>query len=106
MPSTFQRLAVDLDGDGRRDVVDSVPDAVGSTANFLKKAGWVTGLPWGYEVRLPENFSSGLAGRKNKRPVVELGRHGRDPGRRAAAVGRLRGGAIMLPAGITARPSW
>src|SRR5215217_1143031 len=40
MPSTFQRLAVELDGDGRRDVVDSVPDAVGSTANFLKKAGW------------------------------------------------------------------
>src|SRR3954468_20211331 len=39
MPSTFQRLAVDLDGDGRRDVVDSVPDAVGSTANFLKKSG-------------------------------------------------------------------
>ncbi|HEX5866195.1 MAG TPA: lytic murein transglycosylase, partial [Beijerinckiaceae bacterium] len=56
MPSTFQRLAVDLDGDGRRDVVDSVPDALGSTANVLKKAGWVTGLPWGYEVRLPSGY--------------------------------------------------
>jgi len=69
MPSTFQRLAVDLDGDGRRDVVDSVPDAVGSTANFLKKAGWQSGLPWGYEVRLPQGFSSGALGRKSKRPV-------------------------------------
>ncbi|TDR90413.1 lytic murein transglycosylase [Enterovirga rhinocerotis] len=67
MPSTYQRLAVDLDGDGRRDIVDSVPDAVGSTANFLRRAGWVNGLPWGFEVRVP----SGVAptGRKGKRPL-------------------------------------
>ena len=69
MPSTFQRLAVDLDGDGRRDVVDSVPDAVGSTANFLKKAGWQSDLPWGYEVRLPQGVTAGHLGRKNKRPL-------------------------------------
>ncbi|MBM6580913.1 lytic murein transglycosylase [Microvirga sp. BT689] len=69
MPSTFQRLAVDGDGDGRRDIMASVPDAVHSTANFLKKAGWVNGLPWGYEVRLPANFNAGLAGRKNKKPL-------------------------------------
>lgn len=70
MPSTFHDLAVDLDGDGRRDVVDSVPDAVGSTANFLRRrGGWVTGLPWGYEVQVPAGFNAGLAGRKNKRPV-------------------------------------
>jgi lytic murein transglycosylase len=68
MPSTFLRLAVDLDGDGRRDVVDSVPDALGSTANFLKKAGWNSGLPWGYEVRLPRGYG-GPSGRKDKRPV-------------------------------------
>ena len=35
MPSTFLRLAVDFEGDGRRDIVDSAPDALGSTANFL-----------------------------------------------------------------------
>ena len=68
MPSTYQRLAVDLDGDGRRDVVDSVPDAVGSTANFLKKAGWTSGLPWGFEVQLPDGYS-GPSGRKAKRPL-------------------------------------
>jgi lytic murein transglycosylase len=68
MPSTFQRLAVDLDGDGRRDVVDSVPDAVGSTANFLKKAGWNSSLPWGFEVRIPQGYG-GPSGRKTKRPV-------------------------------------
>ena len=69
MPSTFQRLAVDGDGDGRRDIVDSVPDALASTANFLKKAGWQSGLPWGYEVRLPDRFQAGLLGRKAKKPV-------------------------------------
>jgi lytic murein transglycosylase len=69
MPSTFQRLAVDGDGDGRRDIMASVPDAVHSTANFLRKAGWQEGLPWGYEVRLPQSFNEGLAGRKNKRPL-------------------------------------
>ncbi|MGV7033439.1 lytic murein transglycosylase [Methylobacterium symbioticum] len=69
MPTTYQRLAVDLDGDGRRDVVDSVADAVGSTANFLRVAKWQNGTPWGYEVRLPRGFNVAAAGRKNKRPV-------------------------------------
>ena len=69
MPTTYQRLAVDLDGDGRRDVVDSVADAVGSTANFLHVAKWSNGQPWGYEVRLPSGFNVGAAGRKNKRAV-------------------------------------
>jgi lytic murein transglycosylase len=68
MPSTFQRLAVDLDGDGRRDIVDSVPDAVGSTANFLRKAGWSSGQPWGFEVRIPDGYR-GPSGRKNKQPL-------------------------------------
>ena len=65
MPSTFLRLAVDLDGDGRRDIVDSVPDALGSTANFLRKAGWRSGVPWGFEVKLPDGYS-GPSGRRNK----------------------------------------
>jgi lytic murein transglycosylase len=68
MPSTFQRLAVDLDGDGRRDVVDSIPDALGSTANFLRRAGWSSNLPWGYEVRLPAGYR-GPSGRRNKRAM-------------------------------------
>src|SRR5215210_7336191 len=68
MPSTFQRLAVDLDGDGRRDIVDSVPDAVGSTANFLRKAGWASGQPWGFEVQIPDGYR-GPSGRKNKQPL-------------------------------------
>lgn len=70
MPSTFLRLAVDFDGDGRRDLVGSVPDALGSTANFLAKAGWREGEPWGFEIRLPDGFDASLAGRRNKQPLA------------------------------------
>ena len=65
MPSTFLRLAVDLDGDGRRDIVDSAPDALGSTANYLRKSGWRSGAPWGFEVKLPAGYA-GPSGRRNK----------------------------------------
>ena len=42
MPTSFKRFAVDCDGDGRRDVVDSAADMIASTANNLKKDGWVS----------------------------------------------------------------
>ena len=71
MPSTFMRTAVDFDGDGRRDLIDSVPDALASTANYLKQAGWRSGQGWGYEIRLPSPFDAGIAGRKARRPVSE-----------------------------------
>ncbi len=61
MPTSFKRFAVDFDGDGRRDVVDSVPDIVASTANNLKLAGWVAGQTWGYEVVVPQGFNYLLA---------------------------------------------
>lgn len=69
MPSTYQELAVDFDGDGRRDLVSSVPDALASTANFLKKRGWQTGMPWGFEVRLPSGMSVSGEGRRNKKSL-------------------------------------
>lgn len=61
MPTSFKRYAVDFDGDSRRDVVDSIPDLIASTANNLKKDGWMTGQTWGYEVTLPQNFDYTLA---------------------------------------------
>ena len=63
------RLAVDFDGAGRRDLVDSVPDALASTANFLKRAGWRSDLPWGFEVSLPRGMDVSGAGRRNKQPI-------------------------------------
>ena len=75
MPSTFLRLAVDGDGDGRRDVINSVPDALASTANFLHRAGWVPGLPWGFEVRLPAGYR-GPSGWRAKKPLSFWAAHG------------------------------
>ncbi len=60
MPTAFKRFAVDFDSDGRRDVIDSVPDIIASTANNLKKDGWITGETWGYEVVVPANFNFSL----------------------------------------------
>lgn len=71
MPSTYERLAVDFDGDGRRDLVATVPDALASTAHFLQKAGWRSAEPWGYEVRLPAGFDLRGEGRRTKRPLSE-----------------------------------
>ena len=53
MPSTFLRTAVDYDGDGRRDLMQSVPDALASAARYLQQAGWQPGKPWGIEVSAP-----------------------------------------------------
>src|ERR1051326_3774717 len=61
MPTSFLRYAVDFDGDGRRDVVSSVADVIGSTANNLKTDGWVRGQSWGYEVVLPQGFDYRMA---------------------------------------------
>ena len=69
MPSTYEELAVDFDGDGRRDLVSSTADALASTANFLKKRGWQSGMPWGFEVRVPENMSISGEGRRNKKSL-------------------------------------
>jgi lytic murein transglycosylase len=52
MPGTFERLAVDFDRDGRRDLLDTPADALASAANYLRNAGWRPGHPWGIEVRV------------------------------------------------------
>ena len=70
MPSTYEELAVDFDGDGRRDLVSSTTDALASTANFLKKRGWQTGQPWGFEVTLPEGLSVAGESRRNKKSLA------------------------------------
>jgi lytic murein transglycosylase len=100
MPTTFERIAVDFDGDGRRDLVGSIPDALASTANYLKRSNWRSGDPWGHEVRLPSGFDTGLAGRTNRRPLSDwLGRGvARVDGGRIDLPGTTRA-AVLLPAG-------
>jgi membrane-bound lytic murein transglycosylase B len=100
MPTAFKRFAVDFDGDGRRDVVDSVPDLIASTANNLKKVGWVTGKTWGYEVVVPATFNFMLAEHRRVLTVNEWEQQGI---RRAGGKPFPRGddrAFLLIPAGV------
>jgi lytic murein transglycosylase len=55
MPSEYYKYAVDYDGDGKRNLLRSVPDVLASTANYLVGLGWKRGEPWLTEVRVPAN---------------------------------------------------
>lgn len=99
MPSTFMRLAVDFDGDGRRDLVDSVPDALASTANFLKRAGWRSDLPWGFEVSLPRGLDTSGAGRRNKQPMSAWAARGLKRVDGAPLPADATPAGLLLPAG-------
>ena len=61
LPSVIERFGVDFDGDGRRDVINSLPDAFATAANALRAAGWRDGRAWGREVTLPQDFDFALA---------------------------------------------
>jgi lytic murein transglycosylase len=69
MPNTFMRVAVDFDGDGKKDLFNSSVDSLASTANFLKDAGWKPGMTWGYEVAIPDSLKESKLGRKDYKDV-------------------------------------
>jgi len=71
LPSDFEKYAVDFDGDGRRDIWNSVPDALGSTGNSLHSQGWDGKQTWGYEVTLPKGFDCTEQGPDKARPIAE-----------------------------------
>ena len=99
MPSTFERLAVDFDGDGRRDLMDNTADALASTANFLAKAGWQNGQPWGFEVKLPAGFGTIGEGRRTKRPMAEWASRGVRRVDGSPLPGDAGNAGLMTPAG-------
>jgi membrane-bound lytic murein transglycosylase B len=57
IPTTYTAYAVDQDGDGKRDIWNNIPDALASTASYLKVSNWRAGETWGYEVTLPKGFN-------------------------------------------------
>jgi len=89
IPTTYQAYAVDFDGDGRRDLWNSPADALGSAANYLSQAGWVSGTTWGYEVTLPADFNYRFADDGMSRSIGEWSKLG---------VVRARGDAFPRPA--------
>lgn len=101
LPSDFHNYAVDFTGDGRRDIWGTIPDALASTANFLKQKGWERGKTWGYEVRLPKGFDCTLEGIANQRTVAEWVKLGitRTRGRKFRDDRLPERTHLMLPAG-------
>jgi len=99
IPTTYNAFAVDIDGDGRRNIWGSTADALGSTANYLRASKWKKGAPTAIEVRLPRKFNYKNTGLKKAHKMSQWVRMGI----RAADGGRLRSssrrGAIVLPAG-------
>lgn len=98
MPSTFLRLAVDFDGDGRKDLVNSEADALASTANFLVKSGYRSGEVWGYEVKLPSGYT-GTSGRTNKQGISYWRNQGITLANGQPLPNSLSSAGLLLPAG-------
>jgi membrane-bound lytic murein transglycosylase B len=63
IPSSYNAWAVDMDGDGRKDIWRSIPDALATAANLLRKNGWRKGKTWGYEVKLPKKLARSRIGK-------------------------------------------
>lgn len=97
MPSTFLELAVDFDGDGRKDLVNSKADALASTANFLAKKGYRSGEPWGYEVKL--NGYDGSSGRRDKKSISHWQNMGLTLPDGRPLPNNMASAGLLLPAG-------
>jgi lytic murein transglycosylase len=101
LPSEFYKYAVDFDGDGKKDIWHSVPDALASAAKQLKDKGWRSGEPWGLEVRVPASVDCTLAEPAHKRPIGDWLKAGFVPayGRKLPARDRAVPASLLLPEG-------
>ena len=100
IPTSYLDLAVDFDGDGRRDIWGDDPaDALASTAAYLADAGWITGTPWGVEVTLPDGFDYLMADRRDIRTPAEWADLGVTATDGTRVPNDLGAGSILLPGG-------
>jgi lytic murein transglycosylase len=76
LPSSYLKYAVDFDGDGQKDIWNSVPDTLASIANYLNAFGWQAGRDWGYEVALGDNISCVLEGIDQKQTLKSWEKQG------------------------------
>ncbi len=76
MPSSFHNFAVDGNGDGKRDIWNTLDDVFASTANYLSKSGWSHGQRWGRRVTLPQGFPESLATPKIQKTIDAWSRMG------------------------------
>jgi lytic murein transglycosylase len=101
LPSEFYKFAVDFDGDGRRDIWTSVPDALASAAQQLVGKGWQRGTRWAYEVRAPKDVDCTIGVPEMTRPLGEWLKRGFVPthGRNPSAAELAEPASVLLPEG-------
>jgi lytic murein transglycosylase len=102
LPSEFYKHAVDFDGDGRRDIWHSVPDALASAAKQLADKGWQPGRRWAYEVRAPQGFDCTQGVPEVVRPIGDWLKAGFVPayGRRLRPDELAETASVLQPEGI------
>ncbi|MEZ5788045.1 MAG: lytic murein transglycosylase [Xanthobacteraceae bacterium] len=102
LPSEFFKQAVDFDGDGRRDIWHSVPDALASAAKQLADKGWQPGNGWAYEVRVPDGLDCTIANPDYLLTVREWINRGYVPvrGRKPRAADLDEKASLLMPAGL------
>jgi membrane-bound lytic murein transglycosylase B len=100
IPTSYLSYAVDWTGDGSRDIWRSRDDALASTANYLRKAGWSNDRPWGWEVTLPEKFNKALIGRSKWRTVAEWTKLGVKPAGGGSFKSPGADAFVMVPQGL------
>src|SRR5665213_1684925 len=96
--SDYLKNAVDFDGDGRRDLIHSIPDTMASGANFLNSLGWRRGEPWLQEVRVPDNLPWQEADLAITHPVSQWATWGVKASHGALASADLQA-SLILPMG-------
>jgi len=101
LPSEFYKYGVDFDGDGRRNIWTSVPDALASAAAQLVGKGWQRGTRWAYEVRAPKDVDCTIGTPENTRPVGEWLKRGFVPvhGRKPTAAELTEPASLLQPEG-------
>jgi len=102
LPSEFYKHAVDFDGDGRKDIWHSVPDALASAAQQLVNKGWQPGLRWAYEVRAPANVDCTIGVPEVTKPISQWLREGFVPvrGQQLNKAEQAQPASLLQPEGI------
>jgi len=102
LPSEFYQHAVDFDGDGRKDIWHSVPDALASAAQQLVNKGWQKGVRWAYEVKAPANVDCSMGVPEVTKPIGEWLRAGFVPvrGEKLSAAEQAQPASLLQPEGI------
>ena len=99
IPTTYNAYAVDEDGDGRRNIWTSVPDALASTANYLRASKWQINAPVVIEVKLPVDFNFKHTGLKHARPMAQWVKMGIKDVNGGSLKSSAKSGAVIVPAG-------